>query len=266
VHTIPDALLEGVSIAGLIALAVVGPRAFYRRTYMRLVVAVVVLMIGAASVPLLFHSSLDPMIASTAVVLAALLYAIAQAAARLPARRQWIAESNRDPLVLTPPFEGRWRIVVSGPDPGRNHHLVASDQRFACDLIRAGAPSLGSEILAPVAGRVVSATDGQNDHRASLRVTEDTSPLGNHVAIDSGRGVVFLCHLQNGSVLVQTGDLVTNGTPIGRCGNSGRTSQPHLHIHAQDLAAYAFNRARGIPIAFTERSGAYVTGEQRTAT
>ena len=131
---------------------------------------------------------------------------------------------------------------------------------LARSFVRKHGQSFGSAILSPVTGRVVGSSDGQLDHRAPLRVTEDPAPLGNHVVIDSGRGVVFLRHLQNGSVMVRPDDVVDVGTPIGRCGNSGRTSRPHLHIHAQDLVSYAFDCARGIPIAFQTPNGPIVLG------
>ena len=45
---------------------------------------------------------------------------------------------------------------------------------------------------------------------------------------------VFLCHLQPGSLLVKAGDRVAAGQPLGRVGNSGNTSEPHVHVHLQD--------------------------------
>lgn len=45
---------------------------------------------------------------------------------------------------------------------------------------------------------------------------------------------VELAHLQKGSVRVETGDPVKMGQSIALVGNSGNTSEPHLHIHAVD--------------------------------
>jgi murein DD-endopeptidase MepM/ murein hydrolase activator NlpD len=166
--------------------------------------------------------------------------------------RAWRARA-RDPLVLDPPFEGSWRVVAGGAYPGLNHHHIAKDQYFAYDFMRRGAPSRGSAILAPIAGRVVAAVDGMEDRPPSRNPDHPSvrgRELGNHVAIACGRGAVFLCHLQNGSVCVRPGQDVVAGERIGACGNSGRTTWPHLHIHAQDAHAYAFDRANGIPIGF----------------
>jgi murein DD-endopeptidase MepM/ murein hydrolase activator NlpD len=166
--------------------------------------------------------------------------------------RAWLARANA-PLVLDAPFRGKWRVVAGGPLPGYNHHIVARDQYFAYDFIRVGGRSMGSEIVAPVAGTIVVASDGMPDRKRTRNPDHPSikgRELGNHVAIETPQGCVFLCHLANGSVCVSVGDVVAPGDPIGRCGNSGRTMAPHLHIHAQDEPAYAFDAARGIPIAF----------------
>lgn len=164
-------------------------------------------------------------------------------------KRWW--EGVRDPLVLRAPFAGRWRVAAGGPLPARNHHLVASDQVYAYDFLREDAATAGSDILAPVDGVVVGARDGMVDHVPNGRVSaERKRPFGNYVAIDSGRGVVILAHLRQGSVAVAVGDALTAGTVVGACGNSGRTSGPHLHLHAQDRPDEAPFVARAVPIAF----------------
>ena len=58
--------------------------------------------------------------------------------------------------------------------------------------------------------------------------------LGNHVLLQCDDEIVLvMAHLQQGSVQVETGDEVLAGTLLGRVGNSGNSSEPHLHIHAQ---------------------------------
>jgi RimJ/RimL family protein N-acetyltransferase len=171
--------------------------------------------------------------------------------------RAWRADS-RNPLVLAAPFEGRWFVAVGGPAPGLNHHLIASDQRFAYDFVRRDAKSFGSTILAPCEGVVVSVENEMPDLPPSRNPDRPESrgrELGNHVGIETERGTVFLCHLRAGSVSVAVGDHVTVGAPIGACGNSGRTTFSHLHVHAQSLRWYAFNEATGVPIAFTDQRG-----------
>jgi murein DD-endopeptidase MepM/ murein hydrolase activator NlpD len=113
-------------------------------------------------------------------------------------------------------------------------------------------------ILAPCEGVVVSVENGMPDLPPSRNPDRPESrgrELGNHVGIERDRGTVFLCHLRIRSVLVAVGDNVHVGAPVGACGNSGRTTFSHLHIHAQNLPWYAFNEAIRVPIAFTDRPG-----------
>ncbi|CAI6023194.1 M23 family metallopeptidase [Cohnella sp. JJ-181] len=56
-------------------------------------------------------------------------------------------------------------------------------------------------------------------------------PAGNMVAIRHANGeITTLAHLKRGSVKVKAGDRVAAGQPIGQCGNSGESTEPHMHI------------------------------------
>ena len=74
---------------------------------------------------------------------------------------------------------------------------------------------------------------------------------GNHVVLDLGHGeYALIAHLERGSVVVKVGDRVRTGQLLGRCGNSGNTSEPHVHIHVQDgpiLFLY-----KGLPVEFSD--------------
>ena len=78
--------------------------------------------------------------------------------------------------------------------------------------------------------------------------SDPAHPVGNHVALacDGHDAIVYLAHMQEGSVLVQTGDEVQTGQPLGKVGNSGNTSEPHLHIHAE-------LDGKGVPLTFDGR-------------
>jgi len=172
--------------------------------------------------------------------------------------RTW-REAAREPLRLRSPFVDRWRVAAGGPYLGRNHHLVASDQRFAYDFIRVRGDSFDEPILAPCDGVVTAAVDGMPDFPPSRnpdRPGVAGRELGNYVAITSADVTVFLCHLRLGSLAVRVDEWIAAGTPVGRCGNSGRTTRAHLHLHAQDRPAYAPRTAHGVPVAFTDGVGA----------
>ena len=68
---------------------------------------------------------------------------------------------------------------------------------------------------------------------------------------------LVIAHLKSGSVRVATGDDVAEGDPLGACGNSGNTSEPHIHIHhqRQDPRIFPLNFAEGLPLYFRDHGG-----------
>lgn len=169
----------------------------------------------------------------------------------------------RTKTSLALPFEGRWYVAWGGRAAHQNHHLPAPDQRFAYDLLvlqggrshdGAGRANtdyhcFGRPVLAPAAGRVTSAVDTVPDNTPGT-MRED-APAGNHVVIDHGNGEhSLLAHLRRGSVAVERGDAVARGDQVGECGNSGRSSEPHLHYHLQ--TAPVFGEGEGLPAAFVD--------------
>lgn len=89
----------------------------------------------------------------------------------------------------------------------------------------------GDPVHAPCSGRVVQALDGLADLPPPR--TDRENLAGNHVLLACGGAWVLLGHLQEGSVQVREGDTVAQGQALGRVGNTGNTSEPHLHLHAQ---------------------------------
>jgi murein DD-endopeptidase MepM/ murein hydrolase activator NlpD len=78
---------------------------------------------------------------------------------------------------------------------------------------------------------------------------------GNWVAIVAGSAgpFVLLAHLRNGSLRVQPGQMVETGDVIGECGNSGNSTEPHLHLQVSDSTEWI--HANGLPLAFRSRRG-----------
>jgi murein DD-endopeptidase MepM/ murein hydrolase activator NlpD len=73
--------------------------------------------------------------------------------------------------------------------------------------------------------------------------------LGNHVVLDLGGGVyAALAHLRRGSVRVRPGDRVAAGQKLAACGNSGNSTEPHLHFQLMDHPSVLL--AAGPPVAF----------------
>ena len=91
--------------------------------------------------------------------------------------------------------------------------------------------TFGVPVLSPCRGEVALVVDGIED--MSVPVMDRDHMAGNHVAIDCGDFFVILAHLRKGSIDVTTGDRVQTGDYLGKMGNSGNSSEPHLHLHAQ---------------------------------
>ena len=124
----------------------------------------------------------------------------------------------------------------------------------------------GAPVLAPAGGTVVHVHEGEPDHparRSQLalvpymlgqagRLRRGAAALaGNHVVLElaAGRGYVALVHLQRGSIRVGQGQVVHLGQQLAACGNSGNSTEPHVHLQVMDGADPM--TARGVPMAFT---------------
>jgi hypothetical protein len=171
---------------------------------------------------------------------------------------------------LAYPFEGRWLTQNSPGSRVPSHGTPLLATAYAVDFVpvdEAGRtapitlgsllrpepaerfPGFGRPVLAPVEGTVVAVHDEAPDHGAfrglpSIRyaLTQRrrlsagwVALAGNHVMVEAGDGaVVAVCHLQRGSVRAQPGQRVRVGEVLGRCGNSGNSTEPHVHLQAMD--------------------------------
>lgn len=187
------------------------------------------------------------------------------------------------PIDLAYPFTGAWLIQNSPANRVPSHGTDRFATSYAIDfvpvdetgrsapftlgsLLRAEPadrfPGFGRPILAPADGRVVAAHDAEPDHRAfrglpsvgyaltqGQRVRAGWIALaGNHVLLDAGTAIIALCHLRQGSLTVRIGDRVGRGEVVAHCGNSGNSTEPHLHLQALDTPQV--ERARAVPITF----------------
>jgi hypothetical protein len=118
----------------------------------------------------------------------------------------------------------------------------------------------GAPVYAPCAGRVTRVVDQFDDLRVPQM--DRRHPAGNYILLRCGDYDVLLAHLQRASISVIPGDAVQPGTrALARVGNSGNSSEPHLHIHAQQPAdGDAFMAAAPVPILF---DGNYLVRNQR---
>lgn len=177
-------------------------------------------------------------------------------------------EGSEPSATVRLPSDEPLRVFWGGDRVAANYHAAYPDQRWAYDLVvepaAHGSESLedygcyGTPVVAPVSGHVHHATDGAPDHSPGQVSGDFANPTGNTVVLRLETGTyLIIAHLKTGSVLVETGAEVEEGDPIGACGNSGNTSEPHIHIHhqRQDPRIFPINIAEGLPLYFRDHGG-----------
>jgi hypothetical protein len=184
-----------------------------------------------------------------------------QSAPPKEAESKYLDYRTKTPLRL--PFNGEWFVFWGGRTVAENYHAASRDQRFAYDIVivkdgkshtgDGGSNEqyfcFGQPLLAPGAGTVTVAVDGVADNKPGVMNREQVP--GNHVVIDHGNGEFsFLAHFKQGTVAVKPGDKVKAGQTLGLCGNSGNSSEPHLHYHLQNSGV--FFKGDGLPAQFLD--------------
>lgn len=177
---------------------------------------------------------------------------------------------------ISPPFHGEW-AAFNGPSNSSGHRRLvlgldghtAIGQRFAIDFLQLDSTSsshhgdplknenyyaYGTQLLAVADGVIAATKDSipQNVPGAASRAVPITMVTvgGNYVAIDIGHGRYALyAHMQPGSLRVKVGDHVKRGQVIGLLGNSGNSTEPHVHFQIAD--GPTFLSSEGIPYAMT---------------
>jgi Peptidase family M23 len=191
--------------------------------------------------------------------------------------------SQRAPIIVAPPLRGSdWLAMgATGPNSYHRRALMVEGghawlaQRYAIDFAKfhmvdgkaftwkgpedqnASYFCYNDEIHSVAPGRVVEAMDGLPEnvpHSGKLAVDLTWQNAGgNHVVVDIGYGLyAFYAHMRPGSVAVKDGDMVTTGQVLGHVGNTGSSSEPHLHFHVIDRPQ--FLSGQGVPYEFTKFS------------
>jgi hypothetical protein len=159
------------------------------------------------------------------------------------------------------PFNDDWFVVWGGRIKEENYHATLEDQRFAIDVVQIENGStfigdgkqnedyycFGDTLYAPESGQIV---EMENSVAENIPGETNTNQLfGNYVIIDDGNAEYsVLAHFMQNSIIVSVGDLVTKGQEIGLSGNSGNSTEPHLHYHLQNNPS--IGQGEGLPAQF----------------
>lgn len=168
-------------------------------------------------------------------------------------------EKPEDGVSLLVPVR---EAVLYGGEDYRTHAMWPSEC-YAYDILRnpyeVGSNKLsdygiyGADIQAPISGTVIGVEEDEPDIEPGS--DQYSTSLGNYIfiKIDETDTYLILAHLQQNSILVTVGSHIEEGTIIGKVGNSGTTSEPHLHIQHQrnnPLNMRIPICAEGLPIQF----------------
>lgn len=161
------------------------------------------------------------------------------------------------------PFNSEWLVVWGGRTLDENYHASLSDQRFAIDVVQIQNGStftgngnqnedyhcFGDTLFAPGSGKIVEMMNSVADNVPGR--TNKKHLFGNYVIIDHGNDEYsVLAHFMNNSIVVNVGDYVAKGEVLGLTGNSGNSTEPHLHYHLQNRPS--IGKGAGLPAQFRE--------------
>jgi murein DD-endopeptidase MepM/ murein hydrolase activator NlpD len=147
------------------------------------------------------------------------------------------------------PFKGEWTVIWGGDTKELNYHVESVAQKNAFDIVIKDEKghsyktdglanedyyAFGKELYAPCEGEVVLVVDGIKDN-----LPGEFNPVyvpGNTVIIKTvNKEYLFFAHFKHHSIQVTEGQKVARGQLLGLCGNSGNSSEPHLHFHIQNV-------------------------------
>lgn len=169
---------------------------------------------------------------------------------------------DRNKTELSLPFKGEWTVVWGGDTKELNYHVESNSQKNAFDILITNEKgnshktdgktnedyyAFGKEIISPCDGEIVLVVQGVKDNIVGEMNSFDVG--GNTIILlTANNEFLVFCHLKHNSTKVSEGQKVRKGQLLGLCGNSGHSSEPHLHFHIQN--AEDMNVATGVKCFF----------------
>lgn len=156
---------------------------------------------------------------------------------------------QRNSTKMALPFKEAWTVVWGGDTKELNHHVGVEAQKNAFDILVTNAQgksfktngqtnedyyAFGKELTAPCDGEIVLVVDGVKDNKPGE--LDPTYVPGNTVILKTAKAeFLHFAHFKQHSIKVKQGQTVKRGELLGLCGNSGNSSEPHLHFHIQNV-------------------------------
>ncbi len=167
------------------------------------------------------------------------------------------------------PFVGKWMAINGSYEKKYSHSWDIPTQRYAYDFLILddnGKSYQGDyqkcssyycydqDVLAPADGVVMKVKNNGKDSLIfpkSRFLVRANHIAGNYIVIrHSENEYSTLAHLKYGSINVKVGETVSQGQCIAKCGNTGNSTEPHLHFQIQTNAS--FYSSVGLPIHFKD--------------
>lgn len=177
-------------------------------------------------------------------------------------------QSYRPKVLYSLPFCGCWTVANGGIDKETSHSWGICNQRYAYDFYiqkegktfrgsgKEAADYLcyGEPVLAAADGVVAEVKNLFEDTPVSEKAEAACSASdvrGNYIVIrHARREYSTTAHIKKDSFCVKEGDRVRRGQQIACCGNSGNTSEPHIHFQVQQGKSFLLSAS--LPIWFTK--------------
>ncbi|KGP92300.1 peptidase M23 [Pontibacillus chungwhensis BH030062] len=171
--------------------------------------------------------------------------------------------SNDEAIDLAFPLkDGVYATGQGGATTIINYHNEHKPQQYAIDILELNGAGLRANgltpseleafeiynafLYSPCSGEVIQAVDQYEDIPPLESPDKVEEAKGNHITLRCQSADVLLAHMKPGSVQVTEGQTVKTGELLGLVGNTGNTTEPHLHIHAERDGV-------GVPITFDGR-------------
>jgi len=178
-----------------------------------------------------------------------------------PLKENNLPKTDRNITKLILPFKNEWTVIWGGDTKELNYHIENEAQKNAFDFVITNNGksyksdgktnddyyAFGKELIAPCDGEIVLVVDGVKDNVPG--VLNPVYIPGNTIIIKTENDeYLFFAHFKQHTIKVEQGQKIKQGQLLGLCGNSGNSSEPHLHFHIQNVED--LNIATGIKCFF----------------